>query len=152
MHWIIVADASRARVFSAGETLERFVLEHEIDHPQGRAHTHELVSDSQGRSRGSGGPPSAQPPHTAPHEVELQRFARSLAAKLRRGRLEGRYERLILAAPPRFLGALRGALDPPTLGRVVESLAHDWTKLASHELPAIIRRALPDTAGMPDAG
>lgn len=151
MHWVVVADASRARVFSAGATLERFTLEHELDHPEGRMRTTELMSDNQGRSRGSGGPSSSQAPHTDPHESAAHRFARTVAELIHRGRLENKYERVIIAAPPRFLGSLRNELDTPTLRCVVGSLAHDWTKLPEHELPAIIRKALPETSGLPDA-
>jgi hypothetical protein len=49
-------------------------------------------------------------------------FARQLAAKLQHARTENLYERLVLVAPPTFLGLLRSSLDAPTAQLIVGSL------------------------------
>ena len=66
-----------------------------------------------------------------PHERVVADFARELAARLRQARVANTFERLVLVAPPKFLGLLRAQLDDPTSARVVGSLDKDlaaiWT-------------------------
>ena len=44
------------------------------------------------------------------------------------GRVGRRYERLVLGAPPRFLGTMRAALDPQVMKLVSHSADKDITK------------------------
>jgi protein required for attachment to host cells len=60
-----------------------------------------------------------------PHDRAVSDFARALAVKLQHARTENRYERLVLVAPPRFLGLLRTSLDGPTTQLVIGSVRKD---------------------------
>ncbi|HEY4372709.1 MAG TPA: host attachment protein, partial [Burkholderiales bacterium] len=106
-------------------------------------------SDQLGRrshSRGRAGTPmqaSADEPHQTPAEHEAERFARSVAETLARGRADGRYGRLVLTAAPEFLGMLRGQLDPRVASLVKFEVDRDYTRLDAAGLRARIAELVP---------
>lgn len=107
----------------------------EIEHPQGRAKGRDLLTDAPGRTKQSASPTRpAMDPTTEPHEVESERFARSIAGLLETGLAENAYQRLLLIAPPHFLGLLRGALSPNVAKHVERTLDKDYTALVAREL------------------
>ncbi len=59
-------------------------------------------------------------------KVEAQRFARHLATLLEKGVDEHRYDRLILAAAPEFLGMIRRELPDKVERRVYDAIAKDY--------------------------
>ncbi|MDR5866930.1 host attachment protein [Halomonas koreensis] len=125
--YIVVADAARARIF----TRDALKLEEKdsLVHAEGRLHEGDLVTDREGdvhestatTARSAGGESAA-----SEHHEHL--FAREVADRLYRARVENTLDKLILVAPPRFLGQLRDKLDPPTAKRVIHTLSKDLTK------------------------
>lgn len=147
-HWILVADAGSARIYCSDEALAAWTLVRRIDNERIHLDAAELVSDRRGATRSRpGGERSALDRHTDPHEVERVRFARAVAEVVDDGLLREQFERLVIVAPPRFLGTLRRALSPRVAGRVAASIDHDFTRTAEPELPAAVRRHLPADAG-----
>ncbi len=143
VHWVVVANASRAQVFAADILFATLESVEDRIHPSSRMRDQELVSSAPGRSYASpGGQPTALDRHTDPHEVEVERFAREVADLLDHGRKTDRYERLVLVAPPKFLGLLRDAIDADTARAVVGSIARDW----SASKPAAVAVQVRDVA------
>jgi len=133
--WILVADASRARVISLQEKDKDWTVVEEIDNPAGRARTNELVVDKPGRVRQSGtGSQRTMDPHTDPDDVEEEKFAHRLAGIVEKGFDTNRFGRLALVAPPRFLGLLRKELGDPVRGSVVAEIKKDLTQLNLRDL------------------
>lgn len=137
--WILVCDASRARLFQMAQPEQLKLLE-ELEHPDSRAKTRDLMADTNGRmpsGQGAGhhGNMPGAAPDTDAKEVEAMKFARELAKRLDKGRVEHEFDRLVLVAPPHFLGLLKGTLD----GEVKKLLAHtidkDLTSVQARELP-----------------
>ena len=129
--WILVAHDAGARIFDNQGPGKGIDLVEEIDHPEGRARAGELESDRPGRSfrKNSGDPRRAAMSRSeGPHERVVAAFARELSDRLRQGRVAGAYERLVLVAPPKFLGVLRSSLDDPTAACVVGSLDKDLAR------------------------
>lgn len=62
-------------------------------------------------------------------------FARLLVGELEAGRQSGTFARLVLVAPPTFLGQLRSELSPSLTTCVVKSFDKDYTKMSEAELP-----------------
>ncbi len=62
------------------------------------------------------------------HEIEEHRFAERVSEALERLVRERGAPALILAAPPRTLADLRGALHPDVKARVVREINKDFTK------------------------
>ncbi len=133
--WILVGDASRARVFSFDKEDGPWILIEEIDHPLGRARTSELVTDRAGRQREVG--PTLET-HTDAAEHESHRFAEKLGHFVQKGFDDHRYARLLLVAPPRFLGYLRGVLREPVLRHVMRSVDKDYTHHETRELRRLL--------------
>ena len=149
MHWVVLANEARARIVEADELLGELSQVADLVHPESRWKLDELKSDRPGRIAVGGAARSAMDPHTEPEQVEARRFAREIAATLKKGRDEGRFERIVLAAPPKFLGQLRAELDPRIANCVVAELCKDFTRVGLFELPDTLRRNIPDTAGLP---
>ena len=133
--WILVCDASRARILAAEHEEQPWATVEEVDHPAGRNRVRDLVADKEGRIRQSGhGRQGSMEPDRDPTDVEAGRFARILAARLERGFDEHRYARLVLVAPPRFLGLLRKELSDPVGRLVTATVARYLTRAGSREL------------------
>lgn len=143
-HWILIADASRARVLSADELFGDLQVVSELVHPASRLHTSELMSDDRGRVRTYGGSAgTAYEPNSDPAENEHAAFSREVADALLAGLDAHSYQQLVIAAPPRFLGMLRDDLSPRVAAKVTVEINHDYTKTPLHELPALLKKNLP---------
>ena len=135
--WIVVAHEAGARFFEHQGRGTGLELVEEIEHPDGRARDRDMASDRPGRSfRKSSGDPSrsSMGEGEGPHDRAVSDFARAVAEKLKDARVQNRYKRLVLVAPPRFLGLLRSSLDGPTAQLVMVSLDKDLAASKKSEL------------------
>ena len=136
--WILVADPSGARLFASKGVIFRgdWKLVGEFQHPEGRVKAHEVLTDRPGRVKQSGPAEmrSAMEPHTPVKTVLAEAFARLLAKKLEAGLAARQYERLVLVAPPFFLGILRQQLSAEVAKRVIAAVEKDYLHLAEQKL------------------
>jgi protein required for attachment to host cells len=135
--WIVVAHEAGARFFENHGRGTGLELVEEIEHADGRARDRDMASDRPGRSfRKNIGDPSraSMGQSEGPHDRAVSDFARALADKLKDGRVQNRYKRLVLVAPPRFLGLLRSSLDGPTAQLVIVSIDKDFAASKKSEL------------------
>ena len=110
--WVVVADSSAARIFVAGSPTGALQEVASYAHPEGRAHDRDLRTDEPGVTKDRMGyAKHANEPKVKPKEQEQIHFARFLADHLEHARATGTINRIILVAPPEFLGRLRGELD-----------------------------------------
>lgn len=133
---ILVADASRARIFSAAQKGHPWKLLEELQHPESRMKNRELDPMEQGRTQqsfGAGHRPRMEPP-TAPQEVEKEHFAQQLADRLSQAVADGRCSSLVLVAPPHFLGHLRSRLSHHAAKCLAATLDKDYTGSDAREL------------------
>jgi protein required for attachment to host cells len=133
--WVVICDASRCRIFEVGPRRDQWKMLQSIEHPQGRAKGQDLLTDKPGRnqqSRSTMRP--ALEPSTPPHEVEVEKFAHQIAKLLETRLAENAYERLVLVAPPHFLGTLRSTLSANLAKHVALSLDKDYTSLEPAQL------------------
>ena len=133
---VLIADSARARLFAARRSAPWQLLS-TFEHPEGAAHEGDLVTDRPGRVHQSShnGQRSAADPRTAPHEVEAQVFARRLSAALDAAVTARHPRRVVLVAPPQFLGELRAVLSKTVRPLVGNSLDQDLAALPERELP-----------------
>lgn len=131
--FVLVADASRARLYLHNEGSSQLSVAEEFEHPESRAKNLDLASDKPGRAFSSGGTGmgrSAMESPTEPKEVEAEKFARELGHRLAALCDAHAFDDLVIAAPPKFLGLLRGALATHHNGvsnRVVAWHEKDYT-------------------------
>jgi hypothetical protein len=84
--WVLVADSARARLYLRGRQWDQLEQLEEHEHPEGRAHEGDLVSD-QGTAvmqRGGQGQRRSSQPEVSATEHEARVFAHALAERLRR--------------------------------------------------------------------
>lgn len=134
--WILVADGTRARILR-NDGPGRGVHPITDDLLQGRnLPGREIMADRPGRTFDSvGAGRHAKEPRSDPREVEKRRFARRLAAMLDARLKRGRFDRLVLVAPPQELGRLRDELSPAVRKRVSAELNKDLTATALQDIP-----------------
>jgi protein required for attachment to host cells len=141
--WVIVADGSRARFFQRNKdrTLEEFDA---MVSPEQRLREGDLASDRAGRtfdSRGSGRH-AMEPAHSArDHAADV--FAQHLAEHIEDARVAGYLDRLVLIAPPKFLGKLRSSLCANALALVVHSVDKELTTASTEEVAGHLPDFLP---------
>lgn len=143
-HWVLVADAAHAQVYESDVMFEQLLPLDSWVHPASRVKAADLVAGDRGATREgpAGTIKSAFERHTDPHRATVDAFARELAGALRAGRVEHRYERLVLVAPPVFLGHLRQNLDHETSRSVVSAVSRDWFGVEARELAERVRSAV----------
>jgi protein required for attachment to host cells len=128
---VIVADASRARIFSSHTVLKQLEEIEGFAHPEGRLPNQKLTSDAAGKPTDRGSP--YEPP-TSAKQHETESFARMLAQHLKDLHNEQHYESLVLVAPPKFLGLLHGSLPKPLDKLVSRTVDKDLTTCSLEEI------------------
>jgi len=132
--WVVVANSSRARLFERRAAGGDFALLREFEHPESRAKGGDLVSDRPGHTATDQGRRTALDPDTEPKRVTQEQFARELGHALEQGRVQNRYNGLVLVASAPFLGILRSQLPEGVRTQVREAIDKDYTALAEREL------------------
>ncbi len=133
--WVLVADSARARLFSWHEAPGPLAEIEGLANPEGRMKDADLASDRPGVTYSSRGHSSGHRMQAATvSESAAEVFARTLASLLKRG-LDGKQcQRLVLVAPPAFLGILRRHLDKRTAQAVAASLDNDLSLASAEEI------------------
>lgn len=132
--WILVANASRARLLANHGPKKGLTLVKELEHPASRQKGAELVTDRAGYMQGTGNGHGARQPQTDPKQNEARNFAHELARELHHGRVTSQFERAIIVAPPAFMGLLNDKLDGPTSQLISDRFEKDYTKATEKEL------------------
>lgn len=123
--WIVVADSARARIFLAERPDRPWRVVEELEHPESRARSPELLTEQPAMERG-----------TLPKEREAEVFARQLAERLERAFHSHQFKRLVLVAPPEMMGYLRRELKESVKGAVTDEITKDFVQLREDELQA----------------
>jgi len=121
---ILVADSSRARLFTVASWNEPLQETADFVHSGSRAAGRELLTDQPGRSFDSvGGGRHAMEPDIPVKQLEAMKFSREVATYLNQECSRGGIGHLYLIAAPEFLGLLRGQLSKQARLLVVREVA-----------------------------
>jgi len=120
--WVLVAESSRAKLFKAANRTTLTELE-ALTHSEGRLHEGDLVSDRAGSDGGSVG----QGRHVFDDKISAKEhatneFAKNIASRLETARNKGDFNKLVLVAPPAFLGQLRNNLSKEVMSLVSKQI------------------------------
>lgn len=131
---VLVADRCEAAFYDLNHFHGELEPAGRLTHPESRLHEQDLTSDRPGRvfdhaplqghrrgataRHGAGGERSARD-----HETEV--FARHIAEVLAQAHQQGRFDRLVIISPPRFLGILREVLPQSVQATVVAQISKD---------------------------
>ncbi len=139
--WILVAERSRARIFTLQNRVAPLQELESLVHPQSRLKESELVSDHAGKLSDKGQPGThAAPSATSAKEKEAELFARQLCQRLEQGRAQQQLERLVVIAAPDFLGLLRQQMGAALRALVVAELDKNLATASAEQ----IRSHLPE--------
>lgn len=125
--WIIVADASRARLFSADKPAGPLNEINTLTSPEGRLHEGDLVSDRGGRDTNGGGASHGYSTGNEAKDEIANRFAAELCKQLEKGRTDHAFGKLYVVAAPAFLGLLRKHQSDALRALIGEEIAKDLT-------------------------
>lgn len=132
--WIVVCDAARARVFESRGNLQHLALVAQLEHPQSRRKEEALGMVRRGSVTTGTGIHGGLPEQTSPKEHEAEQFARILADRMNHAVADQTCQRLVLVAPPHFLGLLRKQLNSAAQACLHRTIDKDYTQLALQEL------------------
>jgi protein required for attachment to host cells len=138
--WVVVADQSKARIFTVDDPRGPLRVVEELEHPQGRERDQALNSDKPGRafdSKGHGR--HSMGTAVEPGRQEAIRFAKQVADHVQSAHNSGHCNRLLLVAGPSLLGLLRENLKSVSgmdIAEVEKNLGqYDAAEIRKH-LPA----------------
>ena len=135
VQWILVANASVARLFSRDSPTDPLVALATMEHPESRLKGIELANDRPGHEatdHSSGG--NRYEPRSDVRRKEHQRFAREIAARLETGLAAGEFSTLCLFASSPFLGELKAQLSEAVNKRLQTALDSDLTSFGLAEI------------------
>jgi protein required for attachment to host cells len=112
--YVLIGDGSHARLFHVADPNRPWQLVRRVDREHSREKTDRAESHE---DRGEHG------------------FAKQLVGELETGRQAGTFDRLVLVAPPKFLGQLRAELSAPLAACVTKSFSADYTHVPDGDLP-----------------
>lgn len=133
--WVVVADSSRAKIYVQDKPTGELQDAIDLVHPSARLHGVDLSSDRAGKHVGGFGQGSHMfDARTEAKEHEAENFAREIAERIESGRASDQFQKLVLMAPPEFLGVLREQLSDAVRKLVVEEIAKDLVTHSAEEV------------------
>lgn len=136
--WVLLADEGKARILAMTERDTDLVVLEEFMDTAAHADDAHFRHDAYPRRGGGGdlrtGSDAIGSSAEDKIDQEADSFARHIAGHLAQARSQGRFERLYIAAAPRFLGRLRKALDPQVVKTVVDEVDKDLLQLDEREV------------------
>jgi protein required for attachment to host cells len=137
--WVLVADKSRARIFSAEKSASALQEIKDLAYPEARLHEGDLTTDKSGRDKGPNGAHGVGKQQE--HKLDgADKFAAEVCSELENARASGSFKKLYIVAAPTFLGLLRKH-QSSTLKQMV---AGEVDKNIALKDAAAIRKHLPD--------
>lgn len=132
----VIADGGRARIVGRDEAGAFRTLSSFVSTDLHRT-AHELGRDRPARVQESASPTRhAVEPRRDLREAAKEDFIRAVAAELDALKSDGKFEQLMLVAPPGVLTELKSALGKGASESVVRELQKDLTKVPDHDLTA----------------
>jgi protein required for attachment to host cells len=128
--WVLLADGQNAAVYLNDGLGQGLTPLPEFTARRSGPDSHDIASDRAGHRFGGAARAGsgATLPRNDPHEFEEKRFVEAAVERINRAALENRFDRLIVAAPPRALGQIRHALSKAAAERVAAEVNKDLLK------------------------
>lgn len=144
--WIVVANASHARLFSRALPTDPLIPLSVLEHPESRLKGSELGDERPGHEATDNSPGGNRyEPRTDVRRKEHQKFAQEIAKRLDAGLAAGDFDALLVYASNPFLGELKAQLSEAVEKRLQATFDRDLT---SFGLDEIERRLQDDLADM----
>ncbi|PWW01746.1 protein required for attachment to host cells [Hoeflea marina] len=126
--WVVIADGGKALFLVNAGTPSEPALQVVGGLEQRNPSTAEQGVERPGRlSDGMGGSHRSAVQETDWHQLAKEDFARDIASMLEEHVQAGRFDQLIVVAPPSVLGAMRKELSDAVTGRIIAEINKDLT-------------------------
>ena len=135
---VLISDGQHARLLrNQGTPVHpELIMEHSIDREN--PPTREQGTDRPGRHHGIDGVSRSAVEQTDWHTQQEERFAAELAELLYKLGHAGKYEELVVVAPPKMLGDLRKNFHPVVAGAIVAEVPRDLTMYSVPEIGKLL--------------
>ncbi len=140
-YWIVVANASKFKVFACDNNLHKpnLIFIRELTHEASRLKVHDLEDHSPGRYKTYAfGEGSTYQPKTDPREVTKYDFAKEIALLLKHAKDTNKYENLIIIAHDHFYGILKLHFDHTVQESIYMTIPKDYSFFSTEELEKAI--------------
>lgn len=149
--WMLVADRSKAKIYQGPpDPNDHFAMRVAFEHPEGRLHRHDMESDEPGRITLAGGSRTAAEEHEGTEHREARKFATKLCTYLDAACKSGDFDRLVVVAPPFFLGVLRDHFSGPVKSRILCEIDQELTPLSDSQIQPRLVAILEKHSGKPN--
>lgn len=149
--WIVVANASLARIFRCDQALVPLVPVEVLTHEQSRLRGSELGTDRDGRQATDGRHGTVPfAPRTDRRRKEHTHFAREIAARLDKGLAAKEFDSVALFSSNPFLGELTAQLSDSVRSKVSAAFGNDFSAFGTAEIEQrlqTLRSAIRGSAG-----
>lgn len=132
--WFLVADGSRMRLFESKGVKEPWDMIDCQEADDARKFSREIGRERPGRGRKSGPNARYAMNGAEPHEKLENEFIGGLAGILNKAAEEDKFDQLVIAAPPKALGALRAKLQPQLTAKYIGVFDKDLTNISEKDL------------------
>jgi protein required for attachment to host cells len=140
--WVVVTDGGRALVLRNDGDAQNILLTVLRTYEQDTPPTRDIGSDKPGRTHTSLRPGRSAMEPTDFHQQEEDRLMVQIAADLAEDLRQQKFSRLVVAAAPTALGALRKAMSEELRKAVVAEVPKDFTNMNLVKLGAALSQAL----------
>lgn len=136
--WMLVADGEKALfLYNDGDALYphlKVFREMAHENPPSR----EQGSDKPGRYNDVRGPNISAVQNTDWHKIEKTRFATEISERLYKYAHDGRFDSLVLVAPPQVLGDIRKVVHREVSDRIIAEVPKDLTRHPVDKIEAVL--------------
>jgi protein required for attachment to host cells len=141
---LLVADGATAQLYDVAPITCRLTAIPKGKFRQANLPGRMIVSDRPGHTSfvGAGGRRSALEPRSEPHARAETVFLKKVASAVNLMARGTRFDRLIVAAPPKAMHDLRTSLNAATKRKVVSEITHEWTRLGVRDMAERVKAAL----------
>jgi protein required for attachment to host cells len=138
--WILVADNTRAHIFTADTPSSGLAEIEGLTHTASRLHDREMTTDLPGKIKSADGGGHALEQPTDPKKHEADNFAHQIAQHLESAYNANKFEQLLIIAEPSFLGLLRNRMPE----NIKKHVCFELDKNITTQSAAEIRKHLPE--------
>lgn len=137
--WILVADNTHARIFTAETPSSALAEIEDLVHEEGRLHDRELTTDLPGKIKSADGGGHAFEQPTDPKKHEADSFANRIAKHLEAAYKANKFQQLLIIAEPTSLGLIRKHLPE----HIRQLVSFELDKSIAYQSADEIRKHLP---------
>jgi protein required for attachment to host cells len=131
--WVLVAGEAEAKIYIHHTRDKSFTLHTTLDHPEGRARIHDLVSDHPGRYNAGSSTGSYSQDHS-PKDNENTAFALKIVHLLDHARTTNQFNELIIICLPHFYGLLEKHIGTELRKTITRHIMKNYLPMKEQEL------------------